>query len=146
MEIFAFALVVDDEVAEVLTTTSPSKLATNFSQNPTLVEITNLSAQPPVGAIWDGENFNVPEDLYPLLSDSYTELDTSVFRIFACIVNNVLIGKTSFRNNMPNQERLYAVLASNPKVINITAQTMDVDIDPFSMVGRQIVDGQIVSE
>ena len=146
MEIFAFALVVDDEVAEVLTTTSPSKLATNFSQNPTLVEITNLSPQPPVGAIWDGENFNIPEDLSPPLNDPSTDLDTRAFHILACIVNNIIIGKTKFPNNMLNQERLRAVLASNPKVINITSQTLDVDIDPFSMVGRQIVDGQIVSE
>jgi hypothetical protein len=145
MEIFAFALVVDDEVAEVLTTTSPSELATNFSQNPTLVEITNLSPQPPVGAIWNGENFNVAEDLYPPLSDSYTELDTSVFRIFACIVNNVLIGKTKFRNNMLNQERLYAVLASNPKVIDITDETMAADINPFSKLGMRVIDGQIAS-
>jgi hypothetical protein len=145
MEIFAFALVVDDEVAEVLTTTSPSKLATNFSQNPTLVEITNLSPQPPVGAIWNGENFNVAENLYPPLSDSYTELDTSVFRIFACIVNNVLIGKTKFPNNMLNQERLYAVLASNPRVIDITDQTIVADINPFNKLGMRVVDDQIVS-
>jgi hypothetical protein len=145
MEIFAFALVVDDEVAEVLTTTSPSELATSFSQNPTLVEITNLSPQPPVGAIWDGKNFNLPEDFYPPLSDSYTELDTSVFRIFACIVNNVLIGKTSFRNNMLNQERLYAVLASNPRVIDITDQTIVADINPFNKLGMRVVDDQIVS-
>jgi hypothetical protein len=145
MEIFAFALVVDNEVAEVLTTTSSGKFSANFSQNPTLVEITSLSPQPPVGAIWDGENFNIPEDLYPPLNDPYTDLDTSAFHIFACIVNNIIIGKTSFRNNMPNQERLYAVLASNPKVIDITAQTMAVHTDPFSRLGMRVIDGEIVS-
>jgi hypothetical protein len=146
MSIAAFALVINNEIVDVLTAPSPSKLATSLDLNPTVVEITNLSTMPPVGAIWDGENFNVPEDLYPLSEDPYTELNLNVFRVFAYIVNNVFVGRTVLRRDMHNLERLFSVLASNPEFINITAQTIAINVDPFSKLGMSIIDGQIVSQ
>ena len=101
---------------------------------------------PQIGAIWNGESFEIPEDLMPLSDDPYTELDPEIFHVFAYLVNNVFIGRTIIRNDNVEAPRLFAVFRSNPKFVDVTEQTLAIGIDPFSTIGKQIVDGQIITK
>jgi hypothetical protein len=144
MDRIAFALVVNGEIGIVLLIDPVSKLNTTFRLSPTVIDITNLETMPPIGAIWNGESFNIPEDLMPLSDDPYKDLNPEVFRVFAYVVNNVFVGRSVIRNDNTDASRLFAVYGSNPEFVDITDQTITLGIDPFSVVGRQIVDSQIV--
>lgn len=145
MDRIAFALVVDGEIGIVLVIDPASKLNTTFRLNPTVIDITNLEIMPPIGAIWNGQSFDIPEDLMPLSDDPYKDLNPEVFRVFAYVVNNVFVGRSVIRNDNADAPRLFAVYGSSPEFVDITGQTISINLDPFKMVGKQIVNGQIVS-
>ena len=145
MDDVVFAVVVDEEIGLVFTVKSSGKLNTSLRLNPTVIEITNLETMPPVGAIWNGKGFDIPEDLMPLPLDTYTELNPQIFHVFAYVVNNVFIGRSVIRNDGVGADRIFAVYRSNPKFVDITDQALQIGGSPFNLVGRQIVNGQIVS-
>jgi hypothetical protein len=145
MNRIAFALVVDGEIGIVLSIDPLSKLNTTFRLSPTVIDITNLETMPPIGAIWNGESFDIPEDLMPLSDDPYTNLNPEVFRVFAYVIDNVFVGRSVIRNDNADAYRLFAVYGSNPEFVDITSQTYDVGVSPFSKVGMRIINGQIAS-
>jgi hypothetical protein len=139
-----FAVVVDDEIGLVFTVKSSGKLNTTLRLNPTVVEATNLGSMPPLGAVWNGESFDIPEDLVPL--EPYTELDPENFKVFAYIVDNVFVGRSVIRKDGLGADRIFAVYTSNPTFVDITDQASEIGGNPFDLVGRQIINGQIVTE
>jgi hypothetical protein len=144
MDDVVFAVVVDEEIGLVFTVKSSGKLNTTLRLNPTVVEATNLGVMPPLGAIWNGETFDIPEDLMPL--DPYTELNPEIFKVFAYVVNNVFVGRSVIRNDGQGADRIFAVYRSNPEFVDITQQASDIGGSPFNLIGRQIINGQIVTE
>lgn len=143
MDNVVFAVVVDEEIGLVFTPHLSGKLNTTLSLNPTVVEITNIEAMPPVGAIWNGESFDIPEDLVPI--DPYQKLIPETFNVFAYVVDNVFIGRSVIRKDERDASRIFAVYRSNPTFVDITDQASRIGGSPFDLVGRRIINGQIVS-
>jgi len=144
MDDVVFAVVVDEEIGLVFTVHSDGKLNTTLRLNPTVVEATNLGSMPPLGAVWNGESFDIPEDLIPL--EPHQELDPENFKVFAYVVNNVFVGRSVIRKDGAGADRIFAVYRSNPTFVDITDQAAEIGGSPFDLVGRQIVNGQIVPE
>jgi hypothetical protein len=139
-----FAAVVDEEIGVILKVRSNGKLNTTLRLNPTVIEATNLGVMPPLGAIWNGESFDIPEDLMPL--EPYQELNPEVFKVFAYVVDNIFVGRSVIRIDDPMGQMIFAVYGSNPTFVDITDQAEEIDGNPFDLIGRQIVNGQIVPE
>jgi len=139
-----FAVVVDEEIGLVFTMHSSGNLYKALSLNPTVIEITHLEAMPKLGSIWNGQTFDIPEDLLPLDPDML--LNPGVFNVFAYVANNVFVGRSIIRYDGRDADRIFAVYRSNPKFVNITDQASQIGGNPFDLIGRQIINGQIVSQ
>jgi hypothetical protein len=139
-----FAAVVDEEIGVILKVRSDGKLNTTLKLNPTVIEATNLGVMPPLGAIWNGESFDIPEDLMPL--EPYQELNPEIFRVFAYVVDNIFVGRSVIRMDDPMGRVIFAVYESNPTFVDVTNQAAEIGGDPFDLMGRQIVNGQIGPE
>jgi hypothetical protein len=144
MDQIAFAVVVDEEIALVFGVRPESKLNTTFRLSPKIIDATNLGVMPPLGSIWNGATFDIPEDLMPL--DPYTELNPEIFHVFAYVVDNVFIGRSIVRNDADGSDKVFAVYRSSPTFVDITAQAAEIGVSPFDLIGRQIIDGQIAPE
>lgn len=142
-----FALVIENEIADTVTVTSGHRLESVLTRNPKAIDVTDFSYTPPTGAIWDGQDFNIPEELYPLPADPYKDIYGHNTHTFAYVVDGICIGRTKlFDNFSPMADRFIAAYQSNPSFVNITQQLNILGLKPFEVVGKTMLDGQIIIE
>jgi hypothetical protein len=123
---YAFAIVVENEVAEILyADESQENFISVLRSNPVIVDITNLGYYPDNDSVWDGANFKTPgtsENSIRPTPDSY-ETDGKV--IVAWTVNDVCKMRTLFPISLAS-EAYFAALLSNPVFIELQASEIGV--------------------
>ena len=116
---YAFAIVVEYEVAEILyADESNNNFISVLRGNPVIIDVTNLGYYPDNDSVWDGSNFKIPgtsENSIRPIQDSY-ETDGKV--IIAWTVDGVCKMRTLFPTSLQS-ESYYSALLSNPVFIEL---------------------------
>jgi hypothetical protein len=115
----AFAIVVENEVAEILyADESQENFISVLRSNPVIIDVTNLGYYPDNDSVWDGSNFKIPgtsENSIRPIPDSY-EIDGKV--IIAWTVDSICKMRTLFPTSLQS-ESYYSALLSNPVFIEL---------------------------
>ena len=118
---YAFAIVVENEVAEILyAEESQENYISVLRSNPVIIDITNLGYYPDNESVWDGANFKIlgtSDNSIRPMPDSY-ETDGKV--IVAWTVDGVCKMRTLFPISLAS-EAYFAALLSDPVFIELQA-------------------------
>jgi len=119
MKQYAFAIVVENEVAQILYANETNETYLNvLRSNPVVIDITNLGYYPDNESVWDGSNFKIPgtsDNSIRPTPDSY-EIDDKV--IIAWTVDSICKMRTLFPTSLQS-ESYYSALLSNPVFIEL---------------------------
>lgn len=139
-----FAVLIENEIAIVMNVPEDHKLNAILRSNPIVIDITDFPYNPSDGSIWNGEDFDIPEDLFPFPGDPYKEIYGDSTCVFAYVVNNICVGRTRFYKGSSSGETFIAAYKSNPDFADITEILENLETKAVS--GMYLIDGQIVDE
>ena len=141
---YAFAIVVEDEVAEILyADESRADYISMMRSNPVIIDITNLGYYPDNESVWDGANFKTPgtsENSIRPTPDSH-ESDNKV--IIAWTVDGVCKMRTLFTVSLIS-EAYYSALLSNPVFIELQESEIGVVLPGWTYDGISFVAPQLL--
>ena len=148
MKKYAFAIVIENEVAEILYADEDKESYINMLRSsPVVIDITNLGYYPDNESVWDGVNFKTPgtseNSVRPMPVAATAEALNEKF-IVAWTVGNVCKMRTMFSMSLSG-EAYYAALLSNPVFIELQESEIGVVLpgwvhDGTSFVGSKVVD------
>jgi hypothetical protein len=123
---YAFAVVVENEVAQILYATETNETYLNvLRSNPAIIDVTNLGYYPDNESVWDGSNFKTlgtSENSVRPMPDSY-KTDGKV--IIAWTIDGVCKMRSLFEANLAS-EAYYSALLSNPIIIELQESEIEV--------------------
>jgi hypothetical protein len=141
---YAFAVVVENEVAQILYATETNETYLNvLRSNPEIVDITNLGYYPDNESVWDGANFKTPgtsENSIRPTPDSH-ESDNKV--IIAWTIDGVCKMRTLFTVSLTS-EAYYSALLSNPVFIELQESEIGVVLSGWTHDGISFVAPQLL--
>jgi hypothetical protein len=134
---YAFAVVVENEVAVVLYTDESNQTYLNvLRSNPVIIDITNLGYYPDNESVWDGANFKTPgtseNSIRPVLDSHAFDGKT----IVAWTVDGVCKMRSFFP---PTSEAYYSALLSNPVLIELQESEIGVVLPGWTRDGDSFV-------
>jgi hypothetical protein len=135
-----FAILVEDEIADILNVPTAYSMYSNMINNASLLDITELPYRPSEGHVWDGENFLAPENF---VDSSVTLPEKPGFKYFAFLSDNICVGRTIV--NPTTNPRLAAAFSSNPTFLPVKSFSDSLE-DPSILLGQFVRNGQLVSE
>lgn len=147
MKKYAFAIVIENEIAEILYADEDKESYINILRsNPVVIDVTNLGYYPDNESVWDGSNFKIPgtsENSIRPTPVASTEALNGKF-IVAWTVDNVCKMRTMFPISLAS-EGYYSALLSNPTFIELQESEIGVVLpgwthDGISFVGPELSD------
>jgi hypothetical protein len=140
---YAFAIVVENEVAEILYADESREDYINILRSsPVIIDVTNLGYYPDNDSVWDGSNFKIPgtsENSIRPTPDSY---ETGGKVIIAWTVDNVCKMRTIFPVSLKS-EAYYSALLSNPIFIELQESEIEVVLPGWTHNGISFVSPQL---
>lgn len=143
-DIAFIAILVDDEITNVISAEENSGIHMYVSSSPTVLDVTNLTYKPAKGSIWDGQEFTIPSHSVAQHTPPVSQIEgQQEFRTFAYLVGNVCSGTVSI--NPEYGSRLIAAYSSNPTFVDVTSLASNY-AEANGFVGSFFREGQIVTE
>ena len=114
---YAFAIVVENEVAEILYADESDETYLNvLRNNPVIIDITNLGYYPDNESVWDGSNFKTPGTLENSIRPIPDSVETEGKVIIAWTIDGVCKMRSLYP---PASEAYYSALLSSPVIIEL---------------------------